>query len=62
MIMVPDDLERRLSSEPAAEARFDAMPPSHRRESLKWIEEARKEETRRRRIEKTLSMLLERDK
>ncbi len=37
--------------------RFDAMPPSHRREYTRWISEAKKEDTRRSRIEKAVAMI-----
>ncbi|HVM62951.1 MAG TPA: YdeI/OmpD-associated family protein [Verrucomicrobiae bacterium] len=36
---------------------FDALSPSHQREYLKWIAEAKRPETRQARIEKTLQML-----
>jgi uncharacterized protein YdeI (YjbR/CyaY-like superfamily) len=35
----------------AERAAFEAMPPSHRREYVNWILEAKKTETRERRIE-----------
>jgi uncharacterized protein YdeI (YjbR/CyaY-like superfamily) len=54
---VPDDLRAALSGHPAAQARFDALPPSHRREYLEWITEAKKPETRARRIAKMLGEL-----
>ena len=36
---------------------FDALSPSHQREYLKWIAEAKRPETRQARIEKTVQML-----
>ena len=36
---------------------FQNLPPSHQKEYLKWINEAKKENTRQLRIEKTLLML-----
>ena len=36
---------------------FRALPPSHQEEYLRWIEEAKREDTRRRRIEGTLARL-----
>ena len=36
---------------------FRALPPSHQSEYLRWIDEARREDTRRRRIQGTLARL-----
>ncbi|MGA2908665.1 MAG: YdeI/OmpD-associated family protein [Terracidiphilus sp.] len=36
---------------------FEKLSYSHRKEYVKWIEEAKKEETRQRRVEKALAML-----
>lgn len=55
--VMPPDLLAALASVPAAKARFDALPPSHRREHLAYINEAKKPETRARRIATTLEML-----
>lgn len=38
-------------------ALFQSLPPSHQNEYLKWIREAKKAETRRKRILKTIEML-----
>jgi len=56
------DLAAALALQPEAEAAFAKLPPSHQREYLKWIEEARKPQTRQRRIEKTIEGLLENQK
>lgn len=50
---IPEDLVVALGAA-GAEARFVAFSPSHRREYLRWIEEARKPETRARRIAQTI--------
>jgi uncharacterized protein YdeI (YjbR/CyaY-like superfamily) len=50
---VPDDLARALARAPSARAHFDAFPPSARKMILGWIVSAKREETRRTRIEKT---------
>jgi len=39
-----------LKKNAAARARFAAFPPSHRREYLEWVTEAKQEETRQRRV------------
>lgn len=46
----PDDLAAALQGEPKAKKAFDAFPPGHRREYIEWIVEAKKAETRERRI------------
>ncbi len=38
-------------------AGFEKLSYTHRKEYVKWIEEAKKEETRQRRVEKALAML-----
>jgi hypothetical protein len=50
-VVVPADFAQALAAAPQARARFDAMPISHRREYVVAIEEAKRPETRMRRIE-----------
>lgn len=52
-VAVPDDLAVALAARDA-DASFDAMSFSHRREYVEWIEEAKRAETRRRRIDQTV--------
>lgn len=47
---IPSDIEAALVADAAARAAFERLPPSHKREYLAWVEEARKPETRVRRI------------
>ena len=54
---IPEDLATALEAEPLALASYDELPPSHRRRYLGWIDEAKRPDTRRRRIEKTIRML-----
>ncbi|HYC72488.1 MAG TPA: YdeI/OmpD-associated family protein [Opitutaceae bacterium] len=54
---VPDDLAAALKTNRKAAATFDAFPPSHRREYVEWITEAKRPETRARRIDTTLEWL-----
>jgi hypothetical protein len=54
---VPDDLARVLADDEAASAAFDALSFSHRREYVDWIEEAKRPDTRRRRLEKTVALV-----
>lgn len=54
---VPPELARALAAHPKAQAVFAAFAPSHRREYVQWITEAKKEETRQRRIEQAIEWL-----
>jgi hypothetical protein len=58
VIEPPADLARELAANPAAAAAWKSLSYSHRREHAAAIEEAVKPETRRRRIERALAMLL----
>jgi uncharacterized protein YdeI (YjbR/CyaY-like superfamily) len=53
---VPDDLRDALRSNDPAGKHFDAFPPSSRRLILEWIVTAKKPETRRRRIDRTVEL------
>ncbi len=44
------DLRRALAKNRKAQATFDAFPPSHQRDYLEWVAEAKGEDTRARRI------------
>jgi hypothetical protein len=55
--IVPDDLARRLKTNKAAAAAWQALRPSRKREHVKHIVEAKKTETRARRLEQILEML-----
>lgn len=52
----PDDLAAALEKRPSALTAYRNPAPSHRREYLEWIEEAKRPETRRR-IDKAAAML-----
>lgn len=56
---VPDDLAAGLKKNKAAGATFEKMSLSHRREYVEWITEARREETREKRLDTTLEWLAE---
>jgi uncharacterized protein YdeI (YjbR/CyaY-like superfamily) len=61
-VAVPDDLAETLEAHPEQRAAFEMLPPSHRREYVTWIEEAKKPETRAKRIAKAVEMLREGDR
>ena len=56
---IPVELSEALSENEAAERIFAALPPSHRNEYLRWISEAKRAETRRRRAAKAVEMMVE---
>ncbi len=47
---VPRDLAVALKGNAKARATFEAFPPSHRREYVEWVVEAKREETRAKRL------------
>lgn len=55
---IPPPLQEALQRNPEAQQRFLALPPSHQREYIRWLTDAKKPETRARRAEKTVQMLL----
>jgi hypothetical protein len=56
-VTVPDDLETAFSGDAKAKKAFAALSYSIQKEFIDWIVEAKKPETRNRRVEKTLEML-----
>lgn len=56
---VPDDLAAALRRNRKAAATFEAFSASQRREYVEWIDEAKRDETRARRVETTVEWLAE---
>jgi uncharacterized protein YdeI (YjbR/CyaY-like superfamily) len=54
--LMPDDLRQRLAENEAARTNFDGFPPSSKRLILEWIATAKRPETRRRRIDQTVTL------
>ena len=54
-VRVPKDLASALDGE--TRSTFDRMSYTHRREYVEWIEEAKRDETRRRRIAKAVDLI-----
>lgn len=52
-LRIPDDLRAAFAAHPGAEANWDALPPSARKQALYWIAQAKRPETRARRILET---------
>ena len=55
--IVPDDFLAALRKTRGALTAFEQLPPSHRREYVQWIVEAKRAETRVRRIESTIARI-----
>jgi hypothetical protein len=53
-VVVPADLAEALGHDPAVQRVFDGLSYTHRKEWVRWIEEAKKEETRRKRVSRTI--------
>jgi len=56
-VNAPADLARALDADPVARAAYDRLPDGRKREHVRAIENAKKPETRTRRIEKALATL-----
>ena len=56
-VPVPDDLAIALAAVPGARERFDLLAPSHRKEHVRSVEEAKKPETRARRVAKVVEAM-----
>jgi hypothetical protein len=58
-VEVPDALARALAADQDARDVFEGLAFTHRKEYATWIAEAKKEETRARRVERAMAMLRE---
>ncbi len=58
-VELPEALAAALESDPKAKAVFDGLAFTHRKEYARWIAEAKREETRDRRVAQALQMLRE---
>ncbi len=56
---VPEALARALRRNAAARRAWASMPPSHRREYVGYITEARRDETRARRVDASIARIIE---
>ena len=59
---VPEFIARELALHPVAQKFFQTLPPGHRRNYVRWITEAKQEETRGRRLAKAIEMLNQKKK
>lgn len=59
VLAMPDDFAAALARVPAARQHFDAFAPSKQRDYLEWVLEAKREDTRQRRIAQAVEWLAE---
>lgn len=58
-VAAPDGLAAALKKNRKAQATFDGFPPSQQREYVEWLTEAKREETRARRLEQAVAWMAE---
>ena len=56
-VEVPDDLAAALAADAEAKAIFDALAFTHRKEYARWITEAKRDDTRQRRLSQAIEMI-----
>jgi len=57
VVTLPDDVGELVEANPAAAAGWESLSPSNRREYARWIEDAKRPETRQRRVAETVRKL-----
>ena len=55
-VEVPPDLQQALEADPVAHAYFNRLSYTHQKEYVRWITEAKRNETRQRRVQQTVDM------
>ena len=58
-LVIPAELTAALRKNTRAQTAFESLSPSHKREYVEWIAEAKRDETRQRRVAATLELLAE---
>lgn len=56
-VEVPEALATALAGDPQAKTAFEGMSFTHRKEYARWITEAKRDETRQRRVQQALEMI-----
>ncbi|MCX6561336.1 MAG: YdeI/OmpD-associated family protein [Candidatus Aminicenantes bacterium] len=59
LVEAPPDLAKAIARNKAAKQAWDGLAPSHRKAYIEWIVEAKKVETRARRVEKAAALMAE---
>lgn len=60
--IVPAELTKALAGNEQARLNFEALAPSYRRQFIYWVAVAKRDETRRKRIEETIDLLVRNEK
>ncbi len=58
-LSMPQDLRAAIAAHPAAAATFESVPPRAQREYVEWVSEAKRDETRAKRLNQTVEWLAE---
>jgi hypothetical protein len=58
VIDVPADLQEALDTNPPAKNYFNSLSYTHQKEYIRWITEAKRDETRLKRIQQTIALLM----
>ncbi|MFN0174266.1 MAG: YdeI/OmpD-associated family protein [Saprospiraceae bacterium] len=58
IVEVPAELAELFGQNPAAQAYYEKLSYTHRKEYVQWINEAKRPETRQKRLDRTIEMLL----
>jgi len=58
-VIVPQDLKTALQNNPEVAKFYSQLAYTYRKEYVQWIEGAKREETRKRRLEKTIELLVQ---
>ena len=58
-LAIPEDFSNALAKNKKAKTIFDKFSPSHKKEYVEWIIEAKREETRKKRIDTAMELLAE---
>jgi hypothetical protein len=58
-VLLPDDVARAIDAAPEGRAKWDRLPYSHRRELMLYVEDARRSDTRVRRIRTVVERVLD---
>ncbi len=62
LMEIPYDLINALAANKQAQKNFDHLAPSHKKQFIYWIMDAKREETRQRRIKETVRLAAENKK
>jgi len=61
-VLIPDDVQNLLAKYPEAQAFFEKLSYTHRKEYINWITSAKREETREKRMVEFIEKLLQKKK